>query len=576
MKLRVYKGTQLISENTIIDLPTGVVAFHMDQNEPKIPAVAVASGSHIYIYKNMRPYFKFTLPTLEIHHGEKDLWTRAGDMELGVLCDGLQNLRRDIGDARLTPRTQKLLMLNDRQEAQAFVDLHKGFPLKRHTVVTCIATLKKSHSDESAVSCLVLGTEASGIYILDPEAFTIMETMSLPAPAAHLSVTGLYDVDFRIVAACRNGTLCNLKRGWATAKTIALLESQAVGLIRREKTITVATMDETLICFSNKGKKLWQLQLPSPAMCIEPIDILARGVQFTAVGLKSNQVLVFNDKHVVDYRTSALAVQQSPIHGGRVEKQPSLGFQRQTQRVAKRRLFFFLHFSMNDSVSAMKFGKFGREDNSLVLITSGGGLSVKILKRTAQFEKSESTSGPGTVINNNANNAKLNIPKKTKLFVDQTARERENSLLMHRVFQHDLYLMRLNTARAFVSTLESSSNPVTLDQGEPLKLSAQVRYGWLHPGPVFRLLIGLCNSSSGKPSRNLLITFFCDDKLYSIGKNIIQVPMLVPGLEYVFETLIECVSDLGISDQVRVFITKPPLEKPILSAIINMPVAELI
>ncbi|TRY67055.1 hypothetical protein TCAL_07811 [Tigriopus californicus] len=493
MKLRVYKGTQLISENTIIDLPTGVVAFHMDQNEPKIPAVAVASGSHIYIYKNMRPYFKFTLPTLEIHHGEKDLWTRAGDMELGVLCDGLQNLRRDIGDARLTPRTQKLLMLNDRQEAQAFVDLHKGFPLKRHTVVTCIATLKKSHSDESAVSCLVLGTEASGIYILDPEAFTIMETMSLPAPAAHLSVTGLYDVDFRIVAACRNGTLCNLKRGWATAKTIALLESQAVGLIRREKTITVATMDETLICFSNKGKKLWQLQLPSPAI-------------------------------------------------------------------------------MNDSVSAMKFGKFGREDNSLVLITSGGGLSVKILKRTAQFEKSESTSGPGTVINNNANNAKLNIPKKTKLFVDQTARERENSLLMHRVFQHDLYLMRLNTARAFVSTLESSSNPVTLDQGEPLKLSAQI----LGLGPVFRLLIGLCNSSSGKPSRNLLITFFCDDKLYSIGKNIIQVPMLVPGLEYVFETLIECVSDLGISDQVRVFITKPPLEKPILSAIINMPVAELI
>ena len=74
MKLRVYKGTQMVSENTIIDLPTGVVAFHMDQNEPRIPAVAVASGSHIYIYKNMRPYFKFTLPTLDIHPVEKELW----------------------------------------------------------------------------------------------------------------------------------------------------------------------------------------------------------------------------------------------------------------------------------------------------------------------------------------------------------------------------------------------------------------------------------------------------------------------------------------------------------------------
>ena len=30
MKLRVYKGTQQVTENTIIDLPTGVVTFHMD------------------------------------------------------------------------------------------------------------------------------------------------------------------------------------------------------------------------------------------------------------------------------------------------------------------------------------------------------------------------------------------------------------------------------------------------------------------------------------------------------------------------------------------------------------------
>ena len=41
-----------------------------------------------------------------------------------------------------------------------------------------------------------------------------------------LAITGLYDVDYRIVAACRNGTLCNIKRGWNEAKVIALLESQ--------------------------------------------------------------------------------------------------------------------------------------------------------------------------------------------------------------------------------------------------------------------------------------------------------------------------------------------------------------
>jgi Bardet-Biedl syndrome 1 protein len=339
--------------------------------------VAVASGSHIYIYKNMRPYFKFTLPTLEIHTSEKELWAASASSEqpidLGALCDGLQNLRTDIGDSNLTSRTQRLLMINDRTEAQAFVETHRSFPLKRQTVVTSIATLKKSHSDDTSVSCLVLGTESSAIYILDPEAFTIMESMGLPSAPAHLSVTGLYDVDFRIVAACRNGTLCTLKRGWSTARTIAVLESQAVGLIRREKTILVGTMDHSLVCFSSKGKKLWQLRLPANILCLEPIDLVARGLQLAAVALANKQVLLFNDKHVVDC------------------------------------------FSLNDTVSAMKFGRFGREDSALVMITVTGGLTVKILKRTAQFERMESALAPKV----DQQNQKLNIPKKTKLFVDQ-------------------------------------------------------------------------------------------------------------------------------------------------------------
>lgn len=67
MKLKVYRGTALISENSLLDLPAGLVAFFMDLHEPRIPAVAVASGPCIYVYKNLRPYFKFTLPSLDIN-----------------------------------------------------------------------------------------------------------------------------------------------------------------------------------------------------------------------------------------------------------------------------------------------------------------------------------------------------------------------------------------------------------------------------------------------------------------------------------------------------------------------------
>ena len=312
----------------------------------------------------------------------------------------LSSLRQDVGDTRLSARTQRLLMLETLSEVQTFIQTHRVFPLKRQTVVTCIDTLNKSHPEEGSVACLVLGTESSSIYILDPEAFTIMDSLGLPSPPVLLSVSGLYDVEFRIIVACRSGELCVLKRGWQTAKIITPLDSQPVGLVRRDKNITVATMDNTLTSINSKGKKLWSVKMPHSILCIEKMDIPGRGLFLVAVALSSNHVLIYNDKTVVDC------------------------------------------IKMEDTVSAMRFGRFGREENTLVIVTIGGALNMKILKRTAHFDDMETSVNP---LNNQ--NMKLNIPKKTKLFVDQTLRERENCTLMHRVFQHDLYQLRLNTAR---------------------------------------------------------------------------------------------------------------------------------
>ena len=58
------------------------------------------------------------------------------------------------------------------------------------------------------MACLVLGTESCSVYILDPEAFTIMDSLALPAPPVLLSVAGQYDVEYRIVVACRSAVPC--------------------------------------------------------------------------------------------------------------------------------------------------------------------------------------------------------------------------------------------------------------------------------------------------------------------------------------------------------------------------------
>ena len=46
------------------------------------------------------------------------------------------------------------------------------------SVVTCMTTLYKSYSDDNTASCVVVGTENSDIYILDPSAFTFLSKVS--------------------------------------------------------------------------------------------------------------------------------------------------------------------------------------------------------------------------------------------------------------------------------------------------------------------------------------------------------------------------------------------------------------
>jgi Bardet-Biedl syndrome 1 protein len=64
------------------------------------------------------------------------------------------------------------------EDLETFTNQHKHTVLKKQTVITCISTLKKSHSEENSVSCLVIGTEASHVYVLDSQAFSILATVS--------------------------------------------------------------------------------------------------------------------------------------------------------------------------------------------------------------------------------------------------------------------------------------------------------------------------------------------------------------------------------------------------------------
>lgn len=78
--LKVLKGPLVMNESPLPALPAAAATFLMEQHEPRTPALALASGPCVYVYKNLRPYFKFSLPQLPPNPLEQDLWNQAKEV----------------------------------------------------------------------------------------------------------------------------------------------------------------------------------------------------------------------------------------------------------------------------------------------------------------------------------------------------------------------------------------------------------------------------------------------------------------------------------------------------------------
>ncbi|CAL9699155.1 unnamed protein product [Knipowitschia caucasica] len=518
IKLKVFRGTSLVSESSLLDLPSGLVSFFMDLNEPRVPALAVASGPCIYVYKNLRPYFKFTLPGLEVDPLEQDAW--AGHTDPQALRELLEGIR---SKSILSQRSLHFLSLEP-EKWEEFVKLHQDQPIRRQTVITCLGTLRKCTADEDGVSCLVIGTESCEVYVLDPEAFIILTKVVVPAPPVVLDVSGQFDVEYRITAACRDGNVYILRRDCEKPKYTVELSSQCVGLVRVGKTVVVGCSDQTLQGFTQKGKRLWSLPLPSPISALSPMPLPSRGFGGLLVALSSGEVRLYQDQWLVN-----------------------------TQRAP-------------EPVTAMTFGRYGREEGTVIMATRGGGMLVRILRRTASLQKSE---GGGPPV---AQSVRLNVPKKSQLFVDQTLREREQGSLMQSAFLTDLLRTRVRAAQAYCRALEASEGPCSegLSSEGPIKLHAAVR----GLGPRFTLTLYVVNTAAVRPIIGLRVCLLYDPAHYTVAPPMLTLPLLAPGLNYSLSTLVTCCGALHTSDVIRACVVQEGRGGVLLTANINMPQAE--
>lgn len=402
----------------------------------------------------------------------------------------------------------------------------------KHTVVTCLEVIKREKEGETEQSSLIVGTEAGQILLLDCNGSTIDRTIQLPSVPVHIVIHGVLKGEHRINVSCRDGIIYAIRNGEILPTKIEP-PAPPVSMVRTDNLLYVASLDSRITAYEPKGKKVFTLPQPSPITAMTRMQVRRdRGADCVAIALEGGSVRVYNQSILV-------TTLQCP-----------------------------------DTIVGMRFGQYGREANTLVLVSRTGSLSFRMLKRTANMDGSNKNTSTVT----NESDIPLAIPKKTRLYLDQTQREKDAAPDMYRIFQRDLVRLRLTTAQSYVkvltgglSTVTSSSSNSSNTNIPNLRLNCTVQ----GLGPHFTLKIDLQNANN-VCLKDLVLSVTYDSTLYYMELPTLAIPIVLPNVRYVLQRNITSISPTGAAGTIRVHICrKDSLATPsLITGIVGMPLSQ--
>ena len=274
-KIKVFEGTTLVVEYALMDVPTALCVTYSDERPKRIPNLAVAAGSYVFLYRDMKPFRKWTCPTVQIATEEQDVWR--------CLRDGTtspEDATKELGDLRdsgidLSTRSVDFLCLRNSRAREEFVHANSRDELEQHSLVTCMDKLKQSRDDDDAMSMLVVGTEDGYIYILppDPASSHYVTKQKLPSVPVLLNSSGLFHAEWRIAVICRDGTLYSVKNSDVTGHSIVSgvsipLSSQAVAITQQDTLLWIGTSHRRYVTVT---PPFFLLLLPYKALLSPPL-----------------------------------------------------------------------------------------------------------------------------------------------------------------------------------------------------------------------------------------------------------------------------------------------------------------
>lgn len=428
-----------LGANSKIDFP-GSAPGKLTPNQQ--PLLTLTINDQIYLYHKLKPSHRLSLEDDEcimdsLNKSEVDVWdmVRQNKVDLEAMRELLSSLSQEFGNQSLTSHSNNFLALDSNEDRKQYLMAWKlkrfqnqqnqqhGCSLGGEQIMSmdtiCCSTARLKYNSPITRSGdfgqtrekgsflnnarwnriidiqkegLLLGTEDRHLLIYELRSIrTRLEChYRLPAVPDHILVErrspssfdikqDLRALTYKILISCRNCRIysidqlylvnnkaspCELKELVALKSNVldmcwtGMDESYSSGGVLQNRpqtsdrpTFVVACLDRRVYCFSShSGRCKWIIELELPItclICLPKIQIGPDEASLVGVGLQANRVdfYVASNGRIVDS----------------------------------------IYFSRDDYPQAMTFGRFGREDNCLCLVTSFGRLLVFIMKRTAKF-----------------------------------------------------------------------------------------------------------------------------------------------------------------------------------------------
>ncbi len=88
----MWRGTARESEHALLDQAAAVCSFVPEEKgggAGRPPVLAVAVGAAVYMFRGLKPFYRFCLPPEPVHPQEEEAWCAARGAAGCVLLPGL-------------------------------------------------------------------------------------------------------------------------------------------------------------------------------------------------------------------------------------------------------------------------------------------------------------------------------------------------------------------------------------------------------------------------------------------------------------------------------------------------------